>query len=68
MATSMVQQYIDSLGEQEKLAFEIARDHLGDMFDIEKSNGFIAWQEKCEQPPMPITGRKRIIRRKRKRG
>jgi len=33
--------YIKSLTEIEKLTMEIAKNHLGSSFDIQKSNGFL---------------------------
>lgn len=35
------EKYIESLTEIEKLALEIAKQHLGSSFDISKSNGFL---------------------------
>lgn len=34
-------EYIETLTEIEKLAMEIAKQHLGSSFDISKSNGFL---------------------------
>lgn len=38
-----IESYISQLDEQEKLVLEIAKDHLGSSFDIERSIGFTAW-------------------------
>ena len=38
-----IERYIAQLDEQEKLVLEIAIDHLGSSFDIERSIGFTAW-------------------------
>jgi hypothetical protein len=35
------EKYLNSLTEIEKLAMEIAKQHLGTSFDISKSNGFL---------------------------
>ena len=38
--------YLRSLLPAEKKAYEIAKDHLGCSFQIEKSNGFLQWMKK----------------------
>tara|TARA_A100001015_G_C15012112_1_gene723632 strand:+ start:902 stop:1078 length:177 start_codon:yes stop_codon:yes gene_type:complete len=38
-----IKSYIAQLDEQEKLVLEIAKDHLGSSFDIERSIGFTSW-------------------------
>ena len=38
--------YLESLDEKEKLALEIAKDHLKSSFDLEKSIDFINWDNK----------------------
>ena len=38
--------YIVELDEKEKLALEIAKDHLKSSFDLEKSIDFINWNNK----------------------
>jgi hypothetical protein len=42
----LIQQYIDSLTQQERLALEIAREMLGTSFDMEKCIGFNKWLKK----------------------
>ena len=37
------QQYIDSLSKKEKKAYDIAVQHLGSSFTLEKSIGFLEW-------------------------
>ena len=37
--------YLISLNEKEKKAYEIARSHLGTTFHLMKSNGFIEWKK-----------------------
>jgi len=41
--------YIESLSEKEKQAYEIARNHLGSSFSLEKSLGFIRFCEKINK-------------------
>ena len=38
-------EYIESLSDKERQAYEIAKDHLGDTFHLMKSNGFIDWKK-----------------------
>jgi len=44
-SSSMISQYIQQLSEIEKIAFQIAKNHLGSSFNIEKSIGFIEWKK-----------------------
>ena len=39
------QQYIDSLSKKEKKAYDIAVQHLGSSFTLEKSIGFLEWMQ-----------------------
>ena len=39
------QTYIEQLSPQERLALEIAKDHLKSSFVIEKTIGYIKWRE-----------------------
>ena len=41
----LIEEYLMTLSEQEKKAYEIAKEHLGMSFQIEKSNGFIKWKK-----------------------
>ena len=41
-----VTEYIAQLNDKEKIAYNIAKDHLGTSFSIVKSIGFIEWTEK----------------------
>jgi hypothetical protein len=58
----LIEQYIATFSEKEKKAYEIAKEHLGMSFQIEKSNGFIRWLK--EHPPpacnpcnsLPVSG------------
>jgi len=45
MLQSLIMQYLESLSEKEKKAYEIAKSHLGMSFQIEKANGFIKWKK-----------------------
>jgi len=45
----LVQNYMSTLSEKELKAYHIAKDHLGDSFQIEKSNGFLTWVKKNGQ-------------------
>ena len=40
------QEYINSLSEKEKKALEIAKNHLGSLFTLYKTAGFIQWKKK----------------------
>lgn len=44
----LLSEYIKSLDERNKQAYEIAKDHLGTSFDLEKSIGFLNFKEKKE--------------------
>ncbi len=47
MDPEIINQYLKSLGEKERKAYDIARDHLGSSFSVEKSVGFLAWLKLC---------------------
>ena len=38
-------EYMKTLTEKERTAYEIARAHLQSSFQLEKSNGFIQWKK-----------------------
>jgi hypothetical protein len=38
-----IEEYISQLSEVEKIAYEIAKEHLGSSFNIKRSNGFKEW-------------------------
>jgi hypothetical protein len=42
----IINNYLASLTPKEYKAYLIAKDHLQDSFQIEKSNGFLAWVKK----------------------
>jgi hypothetical protein len=41
-----MEEYIYQLTEVEKIAYEIAKEHLGSSFNIQRSNGFKEWLKK----------------------
>jgi hypothetical protein len=42
------QEYINSLTEKEKKALKIAKEHLGSLFTLNKTAGFLQWKKKQE--------------------
>jgi len=36
-------EFLDSLNEKERMAYHIAKSHLGTMFSLDKSNAFLEW-------------------------
>lgn len=44
-----MQEYINSLSEKEKEAYLLAKELLGMSFQLEKSLGFIEWQQKQKE-------------------
>lgn len=42
--TRLEKKYVDTLTEKEKQGYEIAKDHLGMSFQLDKSIGFIEWK------------------------
>jgi len=41
-------EFLDSLNEKERMAYHIAKSHLGTMFSLEKSNAFLEWVKERE--------------------
>jgi len=39
----LIDDYIQQLNEKEKIVFEIAKEHLGTSFNVEKSIGYKKW-------------------------
>ena len=37
------QQYLETLSEKERKAYEIAKEHLGMSFQLDKSVGYLKW-------------------------
>jgi hypothetical protein len=46
--SNQIKEYLISLTEKEKKAYEIAKSHLGMSFQIEKSVGFLKWKKENE--------------------
>lgn len=42
----MCKKYLESMSEKELKAYYIAKSHLGDSFQLEKSIGFLEWIKK----------------------
>jgi len=38
-------EYLNQLSEKEKVAYNIAKDHLGTSFNILKSIGYVSWKK-----------------------
>lgn len=49
-----ITEYLNQLGEKEKKAFLIAKNHLGTSFNISKSIGYIQWKKETKVV-IPIT-------------
>ena len=45
----VVQAYLQHLNPMERKTYQIAMEHLGTSFHIEKSNGFVEWRKKQEK-------------------
>lgn len=41
--------YLQQLGDKERIAYSIAKEHLGTSFDIVKSIGYITWKKSQSQ-------------------
>ena len=41
----LLEEYLKTLSEKEKKSYEIAKDHLGSSFQLEKSVGFLNWKK-----------------------
>lgn len=37
--------YIEQLGDKERVAYAIAKEHLGTSFDVVKSIGYLTWKK-----------------------
>jgi hypothetical protein len=40
---TLEQQYLENLSEKERKAYEIAKEHLGMSFQLDKSVGYLKW-------------------------
>ena len=41
--------YLEQLGDKERVAYSIAKEHLGTSFDVAKSVGYITWKKSQSQ-------------------
>jgi phosphorylcholine metabolism protein LicD len=41
--------YLEQLCDKERIAYSIAKEHLGTSFDVVKSIGYIAWKKSQSQ-------------------
>ena len=50
-------EYVNAMSEKELKAYHIAKEHLGDSFQLEKSIGFLEWlkNQKLNPVPLPIS-------------
>ena len=48
--TKTTEDYLKSLSEKERKAYEIAKSHLGSTFSLEKSNGYQKWSASGAKP------------------
>jgi hypothetical protein len=50
--------YVESLDEKSRIAYNIAKSHLGTLFSLVKSNHYIEWRGEalpsCSPAPPPI--------------
>jgi len=44
----LMEQYIKTFSKKELQSYEIAKNHLGTSFQLEKSNGFLKWKKQRE--------------------
>ena len=42
-ALSLLDQYLVSLSDKERISYEIAKEHLGMSFQLDKSVGYLKW-------------------------
>lgn len=40
-----IYQYLNEMAQHERIAYEIAFNHLGTSFNVYRSNGFIEWKK-----------------------
>ena len=40
-----IAKYLEQLGDKERIAYQIAKEHLGTSFDIVKSIGYVTWKK-----------------------
>lgn len=46
LVETLVEEYVASMNKKEKIAYLIAKDHLGTSFNIVKSIGYLEWLSK----------------------
>jgi len=44
-----IQGYLESMSEKDRIAYNIAKEHLGSSFTVEKSVGFLRWKKTQEK-------------------
>ncbi len=44
-ASNQIDEYIKTLNAFEQKGLQIAKDHLGQSFDMKRSSGFIRWKD-----------------------
>jgi hypothetical protein len=49
----LVEAYIKSMSPKDYLAYQIAKEHLGTSFTVEKSVGYLRWLKNKEQTTKP---------------
>ncbi len=42
----LILEYLDQLNDKEKIAYKIAKEHLGSSFQLTQSIGYLAWLQK----------------------
>lgn len=47
---SLQNKYVESLSEKERKSYEIAKEHLGMSFQLDKSVGYLKWLKKQSIP------------------
>jgi hypothetical protein len=48
--TKMEEDYLSSLTPKEKMAYEIAKSHLGTLFTLSKTSGYLQWKKAQDNP------------------
>jgi hypothetical protein len=43
--SDIINEYINSLPDKERVGYEIAKQHLGTSFTVEKTVGFLRWKK-----------------------
>ena len=46
----MEEDYLLSLTPKEKMAYEIAKSHLGTLFTLSKTSGYLQWKKAQDNP------------------